>query len=205
MITVRHLHIQFSEQPLFSDFSFSVAAGEKAVVSGKSGSGKSTLLHALMGFVPAASGEIEINGVRLEAATVDGIRRQVAWLPQELGLGLETGEALFYYPYTFRANRPLRPEPSAVSATLGRLGLSGEILQRGAADISGGEKQRLLAAALILMGRKVLLLDEPTSALDRGSAELLMDAVSELDGVSVLAATHDPLWQKGFDRVISLD
>ncbi|MFW6054904.1 MAG: ABC transporter ATP-binding protein [Thermodesulfobacteriota bacterium] len=205
MIAIEHLSIRFRDLQVLADFSLALAKGEKAVVSGRSGSGKSTLLQALLGFVEIGQGEIRMDGLKLGPETIQEIRQRIAWLPQELGLALPTAGELFYYPYTFKRNQGLRPDSESVRAMLDRLELPVEILQKRSFEISGGQKQRLLAASLLLMKRPVMLLDEPTAALDRHSAKLLLAAVSALEETTVLAATHDPQWKEGLDRSLELE
>ena len=205
MIEIEHLSVQSQQTPVFENFSLSLRAGEKMAVSGRSGTGKSTLLNALMGFVRADTGRIIVNGLELGESTIGEIRQQIAWLPQELGLGLETAGELFYYPYTFKRNKGIRPSEASVEAMLNKLELSGKILEKRLADISGGQKQRLLIASLLLMNRPLMLFDEPTSALDRRSSDILLAVLTANTETTMLAATHDQTWQQRFDRLISLD
>ena len=205
MIAIEHASIRFQELRVLSDFSLALAKGEKVVISGRSGSGKSTLLQALLGFVEIGQGEIRVDGLKLGPETIQEIRQRIAWLPQELGLALPTAGELFYYPYTFKKNQGLRPDWASVRAMLDRLELPGDILQKRSFEISGGQKQRLLAASLLLMKRPLMLLDEPTAALDRHSAKLLLAAVSAMEETTVLAATHDPQWKEGLDRSVALE
>lgn len=171
---------------------------------GPSGCGKSTLLSALLGFVKPESGEISIDGLVMGPETVDRIRRRIAWLPQETALRFEDARALFYYPYTFRQNRHLMPGKGSAAAMLERLGLSPDILGKGIVELSGGEKQRLVAASLLLLKRKILLLDEPSAALDSRSARLLMETVAKLEDTAVLVAAHDPEWRGRFAQNIPI-
>ena len=205
MIELEQVSIRLQDQPIFSDFSLCLDPGEKVVLTGRSGTGKSTLFNALLGFTRIDRGTIRVDGLELGAATVHAIRQRIAWLPQELGFVLHTAGELLDYPYTFRKNRDLRPDPARIRAMLERLDLPKDILQKRLFEISGGQKQRLLAASLLLMNRPVLLMDEPTAALDRHSAERLLAEVTALQETTVLAATHDPSWMEGLDRAVSLE
>ena len=60
--------------------------GETACIVGQSGCGKTSLLNAVMGFVPLKEGSIQVGETLLDISTIDSVRRQIAWIPQELAL-----------------------------------------------------------------------------------------------------------------------
>ena len=96
---------RFRADTLFSGFCLQLHEGEIACISGQSGRGKTSLLNAVLGFVPLKAGSITVNGILLEKGTIDQIRRQVAWIPQELALPSEWVKEMVQLPFNLKANR----------------------------------------------------------------------------------------------------
>ena len=88
-----------------------------------------------MGFIPLAEGEIKINDLLLCPETINTIRQQLSFLPQELNLDLASARDLLLYPFEFKNNRHLLPNQKAVSEMLDRLLLSDQLLQKTIRDI----------------------------------------------------------------------
>jgi ABC-type Mn2+/Zn2+ transport system ATPase subunit len=167
-------------RPILRETSFSLAAGDVAVVIGPNGSGKSTLLRALLGEVPAS--------LALAApAPVADLRGLAAYLPQADGVDAS-------FPFTVdelvaTARRPRAEEDRLLTAT-GADGLRGRLLS----SLSGGERRRVFVARTLLLRRPVYLLDEPAAAVDRiGAHEIyaaIAERVAEVRAVALVVA-HD--------------
>ena len=184
--------------PAFEPVWAAAERGDWVVVEGPSGAGKSTLLATLLGYLPAASGALLINGT--DARTLDpaALRSHIAWCPQEAHLFDSTirGNLLLARGHD---DRPTGGElVSALrSVGLGRLfdsladGLDTRVGPAGD-QLSGGERQRLAVARTLLTRAEVVLLDEPTAHLDADGADALMaDLRSALaDRIVVLVSHH---------------
>jgi ABC-type transport system involved in cytochrome bd biosynthesis, ATPase and permease components len=204
MIQIKNLSVSYGDEQVISNLSFAAKKGDKVALSGPSGSGKSSILNLLMGFVYPFSGRVTVNGIDLNEQNIDAIRQQISWLPQELSLKIDTVEELFFYPYTFRANKHLRPSTEEVKRIFGDLLLDVSLLEKSLSEISGGQKQRVALASVLLLKKDILLLDEPTSALDAESRSAIINLIKKLDGVTVIASTHDEEWLAAMDTVINL-
>ena len=191
------------EQPV-REFNLEVSKGEKAVFTGPSGSGKSSLLNALMGFVPLAYGEIRINNQLLSPATINKIRQEISYLPQELSLDLDTVGDLIYYPFEFKNNRHLKPDKHKINEVLKLLLLDESILSKKLSEVSGGQKQRLGLASVVLLNKPIMILDEPTSALDDDSAVAVAKLIGSFKKTTVISASHDLRWIELMDTQIKL-
>ncbi|MQA61058.1 MAG: ATP-binding cassette domain-containing protein [Actinophytocola sp.] len=174
-----------------SELDVSVADGEFVVLLGPPGCGKSTVLHLVAGLESISSGELRIDGVR--------VNEQPPW-QRDLAMVFE-GYAL--YPHlSVRENIafPLRlaklPD-ATVRARVGevaeRLDLT-EQLDRRPAMLSGGQRQRVAIGRAIVRNAKALLMDEPMANLDSKLRTQLRSSVAELQrdlGITTLYVTHD--------------
>ena len=163
---------------LFENLSLNLAAGERLGVVGRNGLGKSSLLKAILGKLTPEKGEIEI-GARTQMNYVDQSRlllddEKTIW--QEVGEG---GESV-----------RLGEETITLRAYLRRFLFSEERINTKIAQLSGGERSRVLLAKILKRGGNVLILDEPTNDLDLGTLRLLEEALVAFTG-SVIVVSHD--------------
>jgi ABC-type sugar transport system ATPase subunit len=162
-----------------------VRSGERLALLGPSGSGKSTLLRLIAGLEAPDSGEVWIDGKR-----VDGFpphKRGVSLLPQRVAL----------YPHMTVAEN-LRTGGTAASGVVphAACGVAEALLSRRPHELSGGERQRVGLAKLLLADRPVWLLDEPFAPLDpMFRAEFRTDLLlfAEKSSPTILFVTHDPI------------
>jgi putative ABC transport system ATP-binding protein len=155
-------------------------------VAGPSGSGKSTLLRLCNRLEAPTSGEIRLDGEPIAAIDPTRLRRRVGMV--------------FQRPVVFGGTvlDNLRLADPAVShegalAVLARCGLGGNLLERRADDLSGGEAQRMCLARTLLTDPEVVLMDEVTSSLDvdaRQTVEQLARRLAD-EGIPVVWVTHD--------------
>jgi putative ABC transport system ATP-binding protein len=157
------------------------------VVVGPSGSGKSSLLRLCNRLEAPTRGRVLLDGDDLATQDVLALRRRLGMVFQRPTL----------FPGTVRENC-LVADPGGgdrrFGAVLERCGLSGELLDREADALSGGEAQRACLARALLADPEVLLCDEVTSSLDGHSRRLVEDLVRSLaeeEGLAVLWVTHD--------------
>lgn len=190
--------------PLLQGFDLNVRKGEKLLLSGDSGSGKSSLLSAFLGFQAFQEGKLEVLGHPVDGEKVWKVREHTAYLPQEYELKLDTVHELFFFPFEFKKNREQRPTGAAAKKALERFALKPELLDRDPDSISGGEKQRILAASLLQLNKPLYLLDEPTASLDPSITNTFIDAFLEDPERTVIAVAHDPEWKEKVDRVVGL-
>jgi putative ABC transport system ATP-binding protein len=203
MIRFDHVTVRANHTTLLSDLSFSVDTGQKAVIGGPTGSGKSTVLLTLLGAYRPVRGTVSLDGMVLSEETATAIRKKVAYIAQEPVLGSGKVREGLLLPFTFTANRHLHPGPGRLHEVLEALRLPRTILDRDSALVSGGEKQRIVIARALLMGKKVFVVDEITSALDEESNRVVLD-LFVASAFTVLAVAHHPRWQRRFDKLITV-
>lgn len=191
-LLIRSATIARGGQAIVHDLSLTVHGGEIFALLGGNGAGKSTTLAAIMGFLPVASGAIEVAGTNPTAAP-ELARRKVAYLPENVALyeHLSAVENIAYFMALARAE----PSRDAICAALVEAGLAAEAHDRRVGAFSKGMRQKVAIALALVRDAPLLLLDEPTSGLDpRATADftVLLQAMRE-KGRAILMVTHDLL------------
>ena len=105
MLQIEDASIAYGNDVLFSNFNLQLKRGEIASISGSSGCGKTSLLNAILGFTPLKEGRITVNDIVSDKNSIDLIRKQIAWIPQELALPLEWVKDMIQLPFSLKANR----------------------------------------------------------------------------------------------------
>lgn len=208
MLILRSLSLAFGDRQLFNGLDLIVDRGQLVGLSGESGCGKTSLLRAILGFVPLTSGVIEVCGLPLDIHHVHEIRRQTAYVPQELQPPADDGASLIALTHTLVHNREtFSPKREDLENVLSSLGLEADLLSLDAAKLSGGQRQRILLASALALPKPLLLLDEPTSALDEDSSQRVAQALIHAchdEGRSALVVSHDPVLLRFCDKVVTL-
>ncbi|MDR5838491.1 peptidase domain-containing ABC transporter [Caballeronia sp. LZ034LL] len=202
-IDVRNVTFKYgiSDQPVLRDASFRISKGDKIVITGPSGSGKSTLFKLLSAAEPLQDGQIVLNGIAWPNLAVDEIRRHQAHMRQ--------GDIILHG--SIADNITLfagQTDEDRVHAILDDVGLLPDVMRLPMrtrtvisdtiANISAGQRQRLLLARALYQQREVLLLDEPTSNLDPVSVQHIATLLRNLDR-TVVVITHDMSLASWFD------
>ncbi len=205
MLRFKQVSIAFEgAEPIISDATFHVRRGEHVAIVGPSGCGKSSLLRAVIGALQPVGGAIEVDGELLTAGSVASVRSQLAFIGQEPVLGAETVLEALLLPFSYRAHRGSRPERQMLVQALSKVGLGASILDKRAAVISGGERQRVAIARSLLLKKRVLIADEVTSALDPESKERVIGLLGRAS-LTVLSVSHDPQWIAQSDRTLTIE
>lgn len=189
-LQAEQLRVVRAGKEVLAGVSFGVAGGEVFGLLGGNGAGKSTTLATFLGFLPAASGRVCVNG-REVADDVTAARRAMAYLPEAAALyeHLDARENLQYFLQL--AGRLGRPDD--IDAALERVSLASEARGRPLRHYSKGMRQKVAIALAILRDTDILLLDEPTSGLDPTAIDEFHDLVRGLAdaGKAILMVTHD--------------
>ena len=185
--------------------SLEVASGEVLVVMGPSGSGKSTLIRTFNGLEKLDGGELDVLGVRLDAAheerPVREIRRRVGMVFQQFNLfpHLSILDNITLAPVKVQKRPKAQAEQRAIEL-LDQMGIR-EQAHKFPAQLSGGQQQRVAIARALALDPEVMLFDEPTSALDPERVKEVLDAMRQLarDGMTMVVVTHE----LGFAREVA--
>jgi iron complex transport system ATP-binding protein len=196
-IEARGLSVARGSRLVVREVGLGVRPGEAVALVGPNAAGKSTLVRALCGLLPAAAGDVWLDGRPLREWNRDAAARAVALVGTDDpdGPGLLTVEdrvALGRYPH----RGPFRPLDGGDRAAIGRaLALAGiaGLAGRRLGTLSAGERQLATLARGLAQEPRVLLLDEPAAHLDVGH-QLRLFRILDLvraEGVAVLAVVHD--------------
>ena len=206
MLHINNACIAFGTEVLFSGFEMKLEKGETACIVGQSGCGKTSLLNAVMGFVPLYEGTIKVGGTLLDKSTIDLVRRQIAWMPQELALPFEWVKEMVSLPFELKVNRSVPFSEERLFMCFDELGLEHELYFKRVNEVSGGQRQRIMLAVAALLNKPLIVIDEPTSALDTGSTDKVLAFFRRQaeKGAAVLAVSHDKDFASGCHYLIEL-
>jgi manganese/iron transport system ATP-binding protein len=177
------------------DASFELPTGTIAALVGVNGSGKSTLFKALMGFVPAASGEISILGGTVKQALA---ANTVAYVPQaeevdwSFPVLVEDVVMMGRYGHMGFFRIPRASDHKAVEDALRRVGML-EFRARQIGELSGGQKKRVFLARALAQDSRVILLDEPFTGVDVQTEDEIINLLRAMrdEGRVMLVSTHN--------------
>ena len=192
------------------DVDFEVRKGEFISLAGPSGSGKSTLLNIIGGLDRPDKGDVEVAGVKLndlnESELSDLRLQKMGFVFQAYNLipvlsARENVEFIMQLQGVSSAERASR-----ATAVLEQLGVEG-MADRRPGELSGGQQQRVAVARAIVTRPVLLLADEPSANLDSATTRELLEmlrTLNETHGVTIVAATHDPIVMSYARRQVNL-
>ena len=186
VLEVESLALARGGRTLFADLSFTLAAGEAAVLSGPNGAGKTSLLRAVAGLLRPAAGAIHFGAHEAEEAR----ERRLHWIGHHDGLrtGSTAREELAFW------TRWLGGSDASMARAVEAFQIA-SLLRLEVRRLSAGQRRRVSLARLLCAPRPLWLLDEPLAPLDAASRAGFgaLAAAHLAEGGAILAAVHDPL------------
>ncbi|MBO83448.1 MAG: hypothetical protein CL506_03685 [Actinobacteria bacterium] len=187
-----------------------VEKGSFVIVSGRSGAGKTTLLNMISGIDAPTSGEISLNGDRINKMS----KRQLSKLRRKtIGMVFQSHALMPLLSAFENVELPLRILGLKASERRRRteeileiLGLKYRMSHR-PYELSGGERQRVSVARALVRKPEILIADEPTSQLDSVNTEIVFDQIKQICksfNTTVVLATHDQRMKKFANRLFDM-
>lgn len=199
------------DRPILRNASFTIPAGEKVAIVGPSGSGKSTILRLVFRFYDVTGGRILIDGQDILQVSLQSLRRNIGIVPQETPLFNDTiyenirfgrldasDKEIEHVIKQVQLDQLIKAMPDGVSTIVGERGMM----------ISGGEKQRLAMARLLLKRAPITFFDEATSALDTHTEQSLLKTIRLVfrqDQCTNVSIAHRLRTVADADKIIVLD
>lgn len=209
-IGFHHVHFAYREdRPILQNVDFTIPAGHTVAVVGASGAGKSTLARLLFRFFDVSKGSISIDGQNIREISQDSLRSAIGVVPQDTVLFNDTLYSNIAYgkpeateaevhhaAKQARLDDFIRSLPEGYDTKVGERGLK----------LSGGEKQRVAIARVLLKNPPLLILDEATSSLDSISEQAILDALNEVSRQrTTLVIAHRLSTVRDADTILVMD
>ncbi|WP_457622259.1 energy-coupling factor ABC transporter ATP-binding protein [Persephonella sp.] len=194
MISLENVYFSYENSPVLRDISFQINEKEKVVLLGINGCGKSTLLKILNGLIFPEKGSYYFKGELITEKKLKNKEFTRKFRKSNVLL-FQNPDSMIFNPTVYDeiafGLRQLFPDSidEKVHFWAEKLGIS-HLLKRSPFELSGGEKQKVCLASILVLEPELLLLDEPTANLDPRSTGWFVDFLSELD-ITVITTTHN--------------
>jgi ATP-binding cassette subfamily B protein len=206
-LSVQNVSLAFGDKEALKNISFSVAGGSKIAIIGPTAAGKTQLLYVLIGLLQPTSGTIAYDGEPLDAYDKEALHRQIGFVFQDSILfNLTLRENI-----AFSTDIPDADLEKALAAAELRdfvktlpQGLDTVVSERGA-TLSGGQKQRVMLARALALNPKVLLLDDFTARVDTSTERAILKNIHEqYPGITLISVTQKIASVENYDQIIVL-
>ena len=205
---IENFNVKIENQDIIKNVSFDIHCKELTMIIGKNGAGKSTLLKALLNEIPH-TGKVEFYDVRDKKQQ----KIKIGYVPQYVNIERNTPLTVYDLFASYISNKPVwfykdKNLYNEIYKILEIFG-AGDLIDKRAGNLSGGELQRVLLAIATTPVPNLLILDEPISGVDRNGTKSfyeILEKLKENDDISILLVSHDlDLVRKYADKVILLD
>ncbi|NQZ33248.1 MAG: ABC transporter ATP-binding protein [Oceanospirillaceae bacterium] len=210
-LSVKQLTVNYGTNTVLNQLCFNdLKPGQFTALLGPNAAGKSTLFKAIAGLLKIKNGEIHLNGSDVQRFSRTMRAKQIAYLPQSFytSLALSVFESVLLALKQDSSWRVSAKDTQQVAQILTQLNIT-HLADKDVSELSGGQKQLVALARILVISPKVILLDEPTSALDLHHQLAMLSLIKELTqkrGIITIAALHDVnLAAKFCDHLILLD
>lgn len=204
-LTIEDLHFHYEEKEILRGISLTVKPGEKIAFVGESGGGKSTLVKLIAGLLQEEQGSVIVGGGRIGEMCLEDFYPHVSYVPQEGSIfdgslrenldlsGQRCEEALWDALDAVNLLDIVKEMSEGLDSYLGERGTV----------LSGGEKQRLALARMLLEDTELVILDEATSAIDNLNEEEILDRILRRTAKrTLILIAHRLNAVAGFDRIV---
>jgi branched-chain amino acid transport system ATP-binding protein len=209
MFEVRHLNAHYGQAQALFDISFQVPVGSLVLIQGLNGAGKSTLLKACMGLMPQVQGDVVWQGESMTSlAPHQRARRGLGYVPEDRRLftALTVRQNLEIAMPTAELGGARHGKPMRLGDVLALFPALEGMLDRPAAQMSGGEQQMLALGRTLMTQARMLLLDEPCEGIAPVLVQAIAKALARLqtEGFTLLIAEQNQTLYPLANQVLNL-
>ncbi len=196
VLRAENLTYRIGTATLLDGVEIDIRRGELVALIGPNGAGKSTLLRTLIGFLTPTEGSVTLQGRPLASYSARNRAKEMSYLsqhgPDQFPFPVIEVVEMGSYPVVGMGRSPGSREREAALRALSYVGLE-DLAGRPFPTLSGGERQLVLFARVLVQESPIILLDEPTASLDIGHEATLLQMVRDLceEGVSAIIALHN--------------
>jgi ATP-binding cassette subfamily B protein len=206
-IALRHVNLTLAGKVVLRDVSLLAHAGTRTAVMGPTAAGKTQLLYLLAGLLNPDSGAVEYDGRQINEYDEDALHRQIAFVFQNSVLfNLSLRENIAFSKTVTDADVEKAIGAAELTNFVNALpaGLETIVSERGA-SLSGGQQQRIMLARALALNPKVLLLDDFTARVDLTTArKILANVHNSYPGITLLSVTQQIAPVEDYDQVVLL-
>jgi ATP-binding cassette subfamily B protein len=206
-ITFKNVSVNFGEKPVLKDISFNIDGGSQTAIIGPTAAGKTQLLYLLTSLSHPTTGLIEFDGRPLDDYKKEDFHRQVGFVFQDSILfNMSIRENIAFSDTVTDASLEKAIATAELKDFIDALpeGLNTVVSERGT-TLSGGQKQRIMLARALAIGPRVLLLDDFTARVDaQTEKKILANVRRNYPGVTLLSVTQKIASIEDFEQIILL-
>ena len=206
-VETKNVSVLYGQKPALKDVSFSVKAGSKIAIIGPTAAGKTQLLYLLTGLINATSGEIEYDGRTIDQYDNETFHSQVGFVFQDsIIFNMSIRENIAFSDTVTDESLEKAIDTAELRGFIDGLteGLSTIVSERGS-SLSGGQKQRIMLARALAVNPKVLLLDDFTARVDNNTEKkILANVQKNYPGLTLISVTQKIGAVEHYDQIIVL-
>jgi ATP-binding cassette subfamily B protein len=206
-IMVENINLSYSDKPVLKNISFSVKAGSKTAIIGPTAAGKSQLLYLLSNLIPPDTGSIKIDGIAIDDYSKEIFHSQIGFVFQDsVMFNLSLRENIAFNDIVTDDSLKKAIETAELADFTDSLPekIDTIVSERGT-SLSGGQKQRIMLARALALNPRILLLDDFTSRVDRQTEnKILCNIENNYPGLTLLSVTQKIAPVRHFDQIILL-
>ncbi|MDB5111189.1 MAG: lipid export ATP-binding/permease protein MsbA [Mucilaginibacter sp.] len=206
-IELKDINVQYGQIPVLKNISFNIKAGSKIAIIGPTAAGKTQLLYLLTGLIKADSGAVTFDGQPIENYKSEAFHNQVGFVFQDsIIFNMSIRENIAFSDTVTDESLKKAIETAELKEFINGLpdGLSTIVSERGS-SLSGGQKQRIMLARALAVNPKILLLDDFTARVDNHTEKKILDNIQQnYPGLTLLSVTQKIAAVEHYDQIILL-
>jgi ATP-binding cassette subfamily B protein len=207
-IELRNVTVMYGDKPALKNVSLNIEHGSRTAIIGPTAAGKSQLLHLLTGLIRPDSGTVLFDGVDINDYNKELFQHQIGFVFQDsviFNISLRENIAFNEKVTEELMNKAI--ETAELNDFIDALpeGLETEVSERGT-SLSGGQKQRIMLARALALNPKILLLDDFTARVDTQTEQKILENVQQnYPGITLLSVTQKVASVKSYEQIIVLE